>query len=185
MFWFYTIFSLKAISVLEEYVVLQIDYLVCPHTLGQSLVIIAQSDMCFSWIWSYLLKALKWINRHVSACVNNYFPSNFVIRPLQGGTSLLYLDNMVMSSSLTMSFPIVRTFKTTTFHTRSKIKWGLKHSGVRMWKYKYLHINESGVVQIYNQSFDKIKGKPLGAQHQFFFKFEMHAVRDMSRRILT
>ena len=108
-----------------------------------------------------------------------------IIRPLQGGASLLYLDKMVTSSSLTMSFPSVRTFKNTIFHTRSKIKWGLKHSGVGMYKYKYLHIYKSGVVQIYNQSFDKIKGKPLGAQHQFFFKFEIHAGRDMPRRILT
>ena len=62
-FWFHFLDkvpeSLKAISVLEEYVVLQIEYLVDPHTLGQSLVIIVQGDMFFSWIWSYLLKALE------------------------------------------------------------------------------------------------------------------------------
>ena len=39
--------SLKAISVLEEYVVLQIEYLVEPHTLGQSLVIIVQGDTVY------------------------------------------------------------------------------------------------------------------------------------------
>ena len=113
----------------------------------------------------------------MSACVNTYFPSNFVIRPLQGGTSLLYLDNMVKSSSLAMSFPIVRTFKTPTFHTRSKIKLVLKHSGVRMWKYKYLHIYESRLVQIVQSIINQISETTCGRTPSFMnFEFNLGTI---------